>query len=80
MSKMAVTVKENMYIYQFPWFNQTAGDLFYPSVPTHKKHQENSNEEENDRETETRNERRKLDWENKCKQIKNRGPAIDSYT
>ena len=80
MSKMAVTVKENMRVYQYLWCKQTAADLFYTSVPTHKKHQENSNEEENDKETETRNERRKLDWENKCKQIKNRGLAIDSYT
>ena len=40
---------------------------------------ENKSEEEN-RKREIRNERRKVDWENECKQIRSRGPMIDRYT
>ena len=40
---------------------------------------ENASEEE-ERKREIRNERRKVDWENECKQIRNRGPMIDPFT
>ena len=57
----------------------TANDLFYPIMPTLEERIENTSEEEN-RKREIRNERRKVDWENECKQIRSRGPMIDRYT
>ena len=57
----------------------TANDLFYPIMPTLEERVENTSEEEN-RKREIRNERRKVDLENECKQIWSRGPMIDRYT
>ena len=57
----------------------TVNDLFYLIMPTFEERVEKASEEE-ERKREIRNERRKVDWENECKQIRNRGPIIDRYT
>ena len=57
----------------------TPNDLFYPTIPTFEERVENKNEEV-ERKREIRNKRRKVDWENECKHIRNRGPMIDRHT
>ena len=76
---MAVMAKENMHVDLLLRLKPTANDLFYPIMPTLEERIENKSEEEN-RKREIRNERRKVDWENECKQIRSRGPMIDRYT
>ena len=72
--------KENMHdVDLLLRIKPTANDLFYPIMPTLEERVENTSEEEN-RKREIRNERRKVDWENECKQIRSRGPMIDRYT
>ena len=77
--KMAVMAKENMHVDLLLRIKPTANDLFYPIKPTLEERVENTSEEEI-RTREIRNERRKVDWENECKQIRSRGPMIDRYT
>ena len=77
--KMAVMAKENMHVDLLLRIKPTANDLFYPIMPTLEERVEHTSEEEN-RKREIRNERRKVDWENECKQIRSRGPMIDRYT
>ena len=77
--KTAVMTKENMHVDLLLRIKPTANDLFYPIMPTLEERVENTSEEEN-RKREIRNERRKVDWENECKQIRSRGPMIDRYT
>ena len=77
--KMAVMAKENLHVDQLPILKPTANDLFYPIMPTFEERVENASEDE-ERKREIRNERRKVDWENECKQIRSRRPMIDRYT
>ena len=77
--KMAVMAKENMHVDRLLRLKPTANNLFYPIMPTYEERIETTSEEEN-RKREIRNERRKVDWENECKQIRSRGPIIDRYT
>ena len=71
--------KENMLVEQLLTNKTTLNDLFYPTIPSYEERKENSNEEE-DRKREIRNERRKVDWENECKHVQNRGTMINKYT
>ena len=77
--KMPVMAKENMHVDLLLRLKPTINDLFYSSMPMFEERVENANEEE-ERKREIRNERRKVDWENECKQIRNRGPMIDRFT
>ena len=77
--KMAVMAKENMNVDLLLRLRPTANGLFYPIMPTLEERIENTSEEDN-RKREIRNERRKVDWENECKQIRSKGPVIDRYT
>ena len=77
--KMAVMAKENMHLNQLLRLKPTPNDLFYPIMPTFEERVENASEDEESK-REIRNERRSVDWENECKQIRNRGPMIDRYT
>ena len=54
----------------------TRAELFYTTLPTYKEAFDGETEDER-RQREQRNERRKLDWENECKQIEQKGPMID---
>ena len=74
---MAVMARENMHVDLLLRLKPTANDLFYPIMPTSEETVENTSEEEN-RKREIRNERRKVDWENGCKQVRSRGPMIDT--
>ena len=77
--KMKVKAKENLHVDLLLRLKPTASDLFYPIMPTLEERIKNTSEEEN-RKREIRNERRKVDWENECKQIRSRRPMIDRYT
>ena len=77
--KMAVMAKENMHVDQLLRLKPTANDLFYPIMPTFEERVENASEDE-ERKRKIRNEQRKVDWENECKQIRNREQMIDKYT
>ena len=77
--KMAVMAKENMQVEQLLRNKPTLNDLFYPTVSSYEERIENSNEEE-ERKRGIKNQRRKVDWENECKHIQNRGPMLDKYT
>ena len=77
--KLAVMAKENLHVDQLLRLKPTAADLFYPTVPTYEDVIEGANEEET-RKRQFRNERRRVDWENECRAIRNRGPMIDRYS
>ena len=77
--KMAVMAKENLHVEQLLHLKATINGLFYPAIPTYEGKIDNSSEEE-ERKREIRNERRKVDGENECKHIRNRGPIIKRYT
>ena len=57
----------------------TPADLFYPTVPSYEDIVEGANDVES-RKRQIRNERRRVDWENECRAIRNRGPMIDRYS
>ena len=77
--KLAVMAKENLHVDQLLQLKPTVVDLFYPTVPSYEEVIEGANEEET-RKRQIRNERRRVDWENQCRAIRNRGPMIDRYT
>ena len=76
---MAVMAEENMHVDQLFRLKPTENNLFCPIMPPFAERVENASEEE-ERKRDIRNERRKVDWENECKQIRSRGPMIDRYT
>ena len=77
--KMAVMAKENLIVDQLLRLKLTNTDLFYPTVPSYEDTIEGANDKET-RKRQIRNERRRVDWENECRAIRNRGPMIDRYT
>ena len=77
--KMAVMARENMHVDLLLRLKPTTNDVFYPIMPTLEERIANTSEEEN-RKREIRNERRKVDWENECKQIRSRVSMTDRYT
>ena len=77
--KLAVMAKENLHVDQLLQLKPTLVDLFYPTVPSYEEVIEGVNEEET-RKRHNSNERRRIDWENECRAIRNRGPLIDRYT
>ena len=77
--KLAVLAKENLHVDQLSRLKPTAADLFYPTVPSYEDVIEGTNKEET-RKRQIRNERRRVDWENECRAIRNRGPMLDRYT
>ena len=77
--KLAVMAKENLHVDQLLRLKPTAADLFYPTVPSYEDVIEGTHEEET-RKRQIRNERRRVDWENECRAIRNRGPMLDRYT
>ena len=74
--KLAVMAKENLHVDQLLRLKPTAADLFYPS---YEDVIEETNEEKT-RKRQIRNKRRRVDWENECRAIHNRGPMLDRYT
>ena len=77
--KLAVMAKENLHVDQLLRLKPIDSDLFYPTVPSYEEVIERANDEET-RTREIRNERRRVDWENECRIIRNRRPMIDRYS
>ena len=71
--------KEKLIVDQLLRVKPTPADLFYPTVPSYEDIVEGANDEES-RKRQIRNKRRRVDWENECRAIRNRGPMIDRYT
>ena len=71
--------KENLYVDQLLHFKPTAADLLYPTVPSYEEVIEGASDAESHKK-QIRNERRRVDWENECKNIRNQGPLSDRYT
>ena len=69
---------ENLHVDQLLRLKPTVADLFYPTVRSYEEVIEGANEDT--RKRQTRNERRRVHWENECRAIRNRGPLIDRYT
>ena len=51
-------------------------ELPYTTLPTYEEPFDGETEDE-ERQRDRRNERRKVDWENECKQVEQKGPMID---
>ena len=79
MFKLAVMAKENLHVDQLLRLKPTAPDLFYPTFPSYEDVIEGGNEEET-RKQKIRNGGTRVDWENECRAIRNRGPMLDRYT
>ena len=77
--KLAVMAKENLHVDQLLRLKPTAADLFYPTVPSYEDVIGGTHEEET-RERQIRNRRRRVDWENECRAIRNGGQVLDRYT
>ena len=76
--KLAVMAKENLKVDKLQGTKSTTADLFYPAMPALEEARQNESEEEA-RMRDIRNQKRKIDWENGCKQIEYGGPYIDRY-
>ena len=74
--KRAIMARDNLQADKLLKPKPTRAELFYPTLPTYEDAFDGETEHE-ERQREQRNERRKVDWENECKQIEQRGPMID---
>ena len=74
--RKAIMARDNLQVDKLLKLKPTRAELFYPTLPTYEEAFDGETEEEK-RQREQRNERRKVDWENECKQIEQRGPMID---
>ena len=74
--KMAIMARDNLQVDKLLKLKPTRAELFYPTLPTYEDALEGETEDE-ERQREQRNERRKVDWENECNQIEQKGPMID---
>ena len=74
--KMAIMARDNIVVDKLLKLKPTRAELFYPTLPTYEDPFEGETEDE-ERQREQRNEKRKVDWENECKQVEYRGPMIN---
>ena len=73
---MAIKARDNLIVDKLLKLKPTRAELFYSTLPTYQDAFEGETEDE-ERQREQTNEKRKVDWENECKQIEHRGPMID---
>ena len=74
--KMAIMARDNLVVDKLLKLKPTRAELFYPTLPTYEDPFEGETEDE-ELQREQRNEKRKVDWENECKQIEYKGPMIN---
>ena len=74
--EMAIMVRDNLVVDKLLRLKPARSELFYPTLPTYEDPFEGETEDE-ELQREQRNEKRKVDWENECKQIEYKGPMID---
>ena len=73
---MAIMARDNMVVDKLLKLKPTRAKLFYPTLPTYEDPFEDETVDE-ERQKVQRKERRKIAWENECKQIEQTGPMID---
>ena len=74
--KMAIMARDILVVDKLLKLKPSRAELFYPTLPTYEDPFEGETVDE-ERQREQRNDKRKVDWENECKQVEFRGPMID---
>ena len=74
--KMAIMARDNLQVDKLLKLKPARTELPYPTIPTYEEPFDGKTEDE-ERQRDQRNERRKVDWENECKKLKQNGPMID---
>ena len=67
--------RDNLQVDKLLKFKPTRTELLYPTLPTYEEPFDGKTDDE-ERQRDQRNER-KVDWENECKQVEQKGPMID---
>ena len=75
--KLAIMAKNSINVDSLLKQKPDIKDLTYPAEPTYEPAIENETQAQH-RERDIRNNKRKADWENECKQIAFRGPFVDN--
>ena len=71
--------RENLQVDKVLRLKSTRAELFFPTLSTYEEPFEGETNDE-ERQREQRKERRKVNWDNECKQIEQRAPMIDRIT
>ena len=74
--KMAIMASDNLQVDKLLKLKPARIELPYPTLPTDEESFDGETVDE-ERQRDQRNERRKVDWENECKKLKQKGPMID---
>ena len=74
--KLAIMAKNSLNVDSLLKHKPDIKDLTYPAEPTYEPPTENETQAQH-RERDLRNNKRKVDWENECKQIAFKGPIVD---
>ena len=74
--KLAMMAKNSINVDSLLKHKPDTKDLTYPIEPTYEPPTENDTQAQH-RERDLRNNKRKVDWDNDCKQIAFRGPTVD---
>ena len=74
--KLAIMAKNSINVDSLLKHKPDRKDLTYPTEPTNEPPTENETQAQH-REGDLRNNKRKVDWDNECKQIAFRGPTVD---
>ena len=74
--KLAIMAKNSKNVDSLLKHKPDRKDLTYPTEPTYEPPTENETQAQH-RERDLRNSKRKVDWDNECKQIAFRGPTVD---
>ena len=74
--KIAIMGRDSIEVDKLLKLKPQPTDLFYPTLPTYEEEFEGETEDEA-RNREQRNERRRVDFENKCKVIERKGALVD---
>ena len=70
--KRAIRARDNLQVDQLLRLKPTRAELFYPTLPIYEEQFEGESDDE-ERQREERIERRKVDWDNECKQTDQKG-------
>ena len=73
--KMAIMARDNLQVDKPLKLKPTGTKLHYPPLPYEEPF--DGEKEDEERQRDQRNEKRKVDWENECKQLEQKGPKID---
>ena len=74
--KMAIMAQDYLVVDKLLKLKLTRAEFFYPTLPTYEDAFEGETADEK-RQREQWSEKKKVDWENECKQIQYMGPMLD---